>query len=274
MPLDWKTGWVAVFVGTSGWQYEDWRERFYPREVPKARWLEHYSQRFRVVESNNAFYRLPKPETFRAWAERTPDDFVFTVKVSRFLTHIKRLREPEEPVARFLDHARHLGPKLAPVLLQLPPTLKADLPALDETLGLFGRSVRVAVEFRHPTWFTDGCKEILERHGAALCLADGTLRPGPLRSRPVTPMWRTAAWGYVRFHQGAASPHPCYGRTALTTWAGRVASLWGPADDVYAFFNNDHNACAVRDARWFAAACGKEGLEPTRVPDASEVRVG
>jgi uncharacterized protein YecE (DUF72 family) len=265
---------VPVFVGTSGWQYDDWRERFYPREVPRARWLEHYSERFQVVESNNAFYRLPKPETFQAWAERTPDDFLFTVKVSRFLTHIKRLREPEEPVARFLARASHLGRKLGPVLLQLPPNLKADLPALDETLSLFARTVRVAVEFRHQTWFTDECREILERHRSALCLADGTLRPGPLKSRPVTPMWRTTAWGYVRFHQGAASPHPCYGRTALGTWAERIASLWGAGDDVFVFFNNDHNGCAVRDARLCAAACRRHGLDPTRVPEANEVRVG
>ena len=269
-----RLAYVPIFVGTSGWQYDDWRERFYPADVPKARWLEYYSSRFQVVESNNAFYRLPKPETFRAWAERTPDDFLFTVKVSRYLTHIKRLREPEEPVARFLEHASHLGSKLAPVLLQLPPTLKADLGALDETLARFGRSVRVAVEFRHRTWFTAACRDLLERHRAALCLADGTLRPGPLRSRPVTPLWRTADWGYVRFHQGAASPHPCYGRTALNTWAERIAGLWERSEEVYAFFNNDHNACAVRDARWFAAACRKRALDPTRVPEAKEVRVG
>jgi uncharacterized protein YecE (DUF72 family) len=265
---------MPVFVGTSGWQYDDWRERFYPHEVGKARWLEHYAQRFAVVESNNAFYRLPKPETFEDWARRTPDDFSFTVKVSRYLTHIKRLREPEEPVARFLEHARHLGKKLAPVLLQLPPNLKADFPALEETLASFGRSVRVAVEFRHETWFTDNCRSILEERRAALCLADGTLRPGPMRSRPVTPMWRTAEWGYVRFHQGAAAPHPCYGRTALASWSDRVAELWGPGEDVYSFFNNDHNCCAVRDARWFAAECRKAGLRPTRVPGAREVHVG
>ena len=265
---------MPVFVGTSGWQFDDWRDRFYPRDVPKARWLEHYAGRFQVVESNNAFYRLPKPETFVAWAERTPHDFVFTVKVSRYLTHIKRLREPEEPVARFVEHVRYLGSKLAPVLLQLPPTLKADLEALDETLAAMPPSVRVAVEFRHDTWFTDECRELLEGRGAALCLADGTLRPGPKRSRPVTPEWRTATWGYVRFHQGAGTPHPCYGRTALRSWAARIASLWKPDEDVYAFFNNDRNACAVRDARWFAAACRSEGLSPTRVPEANEVRVG
>jgi uncharacterized protein YecE (DUF72 family) len=265
---------MPVLVGTSGWQYDDWRRRFYPENLPQRLWLEHYAQRFAVVESNNAFYRLPKPETFAAWAARTPDDFVFAVKVSRYLTHIRRLREPHEPVERFLLHASHLGDKLVVALLQLPPTLRAAPEALDETLTAFGGRVRVAVEPRHPSWFTDETRALLESHGAALCLADGTLRPGPHRSRPVTPMWRTASWGYVRFHQGAGTPHPCYGRTALGSWAGRIGDLFDDDDDVYAFFNNDHNCCAVRDARVFAAAVGRAGLTPTRVPGASEVVVG
>jgi uncharacterized protein YecE (DUF72 family) len=265
---------MPVFVGTSGWQYDSWRRRFYPEDLPQRLWLEHYAERFAVVESNNAFYRLPKPETFAAWAARTPDDFVFAVKVSRYLTHIRRLREPREPVERFISHASHLGQKLVVALLQLPPNLRAAPEALDETLTAFGGRVRVAVEPRHPSWFTDETKALLESHRAALCLADGTLRPGPLRSRPVTPMWRTASWGYVRFHQGAASPHPCYGRTALDSWARRISDLFDDSDDVFAFFNNDHNCCAVRDARVFATAVGRAGLTPTRVPGPSEVVVG
>jgi uncharacterized protein YecE (DUF72 family) len=267
---------VTVYVGTSGWQYDDWRDRFYPEDVPKAKWLEFYAQHFAVVESNNAFYRLPKPETFAAWARRTPADFRFTVKASRFLTHIKRLREPAEPVQRFLDHARHLGPKLAPVLLQLPPTLKADLDALDDALGRFGRAVRVAVEFRHPTWFTDECRALLEERGAALCLADGELGLGEnkIASRPVTPMWRTTDWGYVRFHHGASKPEPCYGRTALQSWARRIAELWSGRNEVFVFFNNDYLACGVRDAVTLARYLEKEGLETSRTAGARDVRVG
>lgn len=265
---------MTVYVGTSGWQYDSWRGRFYPPKLPQRRWLEYYAERFAVVESNNAFYRLPKPETFEAWGKRTPEDFVFTVKVSRFLTHIKRLKEPAEPVERFITHASHLGDKLVVALLQLPPNLRAVPEALDETLTAFGGRVRVAVEPRHESWFTDEIKSLLERHGAALCLADGTLRPGPLRSRPVTPMWRTASWGYVRFHQGAGSPHPCYGRTALSSWATRIRDLFDDSEDVYAFFNNDHNCCAVRDARVLAAAVRRAGLTPTRVPRSDEVAVG
>ncbi len=144
------------------------------------------------------------------------DDFRWTVKVSRYLTHMKRLREPEEPVARFLDHARGLGDKLGPVLLQLPPNLEANVADLRAVLEQFGSDVRVAVEFRHDSWFTSETRRVLEVNRAALCLADRG-------SRPVSPLWRTADWGYVRLHEGRARPHPCYGREALSSWAQRVA---------------------------------------------------
>jgi uncharacterized protein YecE (DUF72 family) len=257
---------MPVLIGTSGWQYDDWRGRFYPEGVAKKRWLEHYVEHFRTVESNNAFYRLPKPETFEDWAKRTPEDFVMAVKASRYLTHIKRLRDPAEPVARFQKHAAGLGSKLGPVLLQLPPTLKANLDALDETLECFDKSVRVAVEFRHESWFADETKSLLQRRRAALCLADR-------ESKPVAPQWRTTDWGYLRFHIGAATPRPCYGRSALRTWANRLADTWGPNADIYVYFNNDHRCCAVRDARLFAAEVDKAALEPTRVPGRSDVRV-
>ena len=115
-----------IIVGTSGWQYRSWRGRFYPTDVPQRQWLVHYAEAFATVEVNNAFYRLPERDTFVQWRERTPDDFIMAVKMSRYLTHIRRLREPAEPVARFLGRADALGHKLGPVLLQLPPTLAAD----------------------------------------------------------------------------------------------------------------------------------------------------
>ena len=250
---------MTVYIGTSGWQYKDWRERVYPKAVPQRAWLEYYAERFQTVESNNAFYMLPKHETFKAWAERTPDDFVMAVKMSRYLTHIKRLKESHEPVERFIDHASNLGKKLGPVLLQLPPNLKANLGLLDETLTNLGHRVSVAVEFRHDTWFTDETRALLERHGAALCMADRG-------SRPISPFWDTCGWTYLRFHEGLATPSPCYGRTSLRTWAERLADIWGPSADVWAYFNNDPGGCAVRDARIFAREVERVGLEPTRVP--------
>ena len=249
---------MTLYIGTSGWQYAHWRERFYPKGLPQKRWLEHYAGFFGTVESNNAFYRLPERSVFESWAERTPDDFLWTVKVSRYLTHIKRLRDPQEPVERFLEHSSGLGAKRGPVLLQLPPTLRADLDALDETLRCFGGRARVAVEFRHDSWFTDETKSLLESHSAALCLADR-------RSRPVSPLWRTTDWCYVRFHNGAASPLPCYGRTALATWARRLRDGWGADAEIFAYFNNDPLGCALRDARVFHGLAAAAGLRPTPV---------
>jgi uncharacterized protein YecE (DUF72 family) len=256
---------MTTMIGTSGWQYRHWRDRFY-QGIPQRRWLEHYAERFATVESNAAFYRLPDGDTFAAWAERTPDDLVMAVKASRYLTHVRRLKEPEEPVERLLDRARRLGPKLGPILLQLPPNLQAEPELLDRTLRAFPDDVRVAVEPRHDSWWTDEVRALLTERKAALCLADSPKRK--------TPLWRTADWGYLRLHEGRATPHPCYGRTALDTWAKHLAELWPASADVFVYFNNDPEGCAVRDARWFAAAVKRTGRTPTRVPKASEVPVG
>lgn len=255
-----------LFVGTSGWQYRDWRGTFYPSGVPTRRWLEHYAERFRTVEVNNTFYRLPPAETFAAWRATLPEDFVMALKLSRYLTHYKQLREPEEPVERFLRHAAPLGPRVGPLLLQLPPTLAADRSRLADTLDRFPASVRVAVEFRHPSWFDDETLSLLAARKVALVLADR-------RSRPLGLVERTADWGYLRFHEGRAKPWPCYGDQALGRWAERLASRWGPEDDVFVYFNNDPGGCAVRDACRFATLAERQGLRPTRVPAPGEVVV-
>jgi uncharacterized protein YecE (DUF72 family) len=257
----------VLHVGTSGWQYRDWRGRFYPKGLPAARWLEHYADRFQTVEVNNTFYRLPPPGTFGAWATRVPDGFTFAVKASRYLTHIKRMREPEEPVRRLLSHAEPLGARLGPVLLQLPPDLQVELERLDETLRAFGPGVRVAVEPRHASWFVDEFRALLTERGAALCLADRS-------SHPITPLWRTTDWTYVRFHAGSASPHPCYGSRALASWVRRLQDLWPGRTEGYAFFNNDTAGCAVRDAIVFARLAADAGVTASRVPTVDEAPVG
>ena len=238
-----------ILLGTSGWQYKDWRGRLYPQKLPQARWLEHYATVFDTVEVNNAFYRLPERDTFAGWRERTPDGFCFAVKMSRYLTHIKRLREPAEPVERFLSRATALGDKLGPVLLQLPPTLRADTDLLDGVLRLFPRDIRVAVEPRHETWWTDATRAVLERHNAALCWADR-------HSRPITPLWTTADWAYLRLHEGRAKPWPNYGRSALKAWVRRV----NPDIPTYVYFNNDPGGAAVDNAHTFSSlAEAREG---------------
>ncbi|MBY8874631.1 DUF72 domain-containing protein [Micromonospora sp. PLK6-60] len=248
-----------LVVGTSGWQYRDWRDRFYPAKLPQRRWLEHYADRFATVEVNNAFYRLPERDTFAAWRARTPDDFCVAVKMSRYLTHIKRLREAAEPVARFLDRATALGDRLGPVLVQLPPNLRADPDALAATLRHFPDDVRVAVEPRHPSWWSDTTRRVLERHRAALVWADRG-------SRPITPLWRTTDFGYLRLHEGRARPWPRYGRAALAAWVRRLAAAFDPAEPAYVYFNNDPGGAAIVDAVAFAALAGRAGHRVTRTP--------
>ncbi|MEV4189373.1 DUF72 domain-containing protein, partial [Streptosporangium canum] len=156
-------------VGTSGWQYSDWRGVLYPPALARRLWLERYGESFETVENNNTFYRLPPRRTFEDWRDRTPDTFVMAVKASRFLTHVKRLKDPEEPVERLLAAAGGLGTKLGPILLQLPPTLTADPGRLGACLRCFPADVRVAVEPRHASWWSDPVREVLSAHGAALC---------------------------------------------------------------------------------------------------------
>ncbi|MEU6147157.1 DUF72 domain-containing protein [Streptomyces sp. NPDC047081] len=250
---------MTLFVGTSGWQYKDWRGVLYPPGCPTRLWLEEYAEHFATVEINNAFYRLPTRENFAAWRERVPGDFVVAVKASRYLTHIKRLRDPEEPVHRLMDHAAGLGDRLGPVLLQLPPTLRADTELLDTCLACFPPGTRIAVEPRHDSWWAPETREVLESRKAALCWAD-------VRSRPATPLWRTTDWGYVRFHQGRAEAWPRYGRRALASWVDRITESWTPDEDVYAYFNNDPNGAAVKDASVFARTARRTDLPVTRTP--------
>lgn len=266
---------MPVLVGTSGWQYRDWRDGLYPKGVPQRRWLEHYATRYRTVENNGTFYRLPARATFEGWRERTPADFVMAVKASRYLTHVRRLRDPAEPVARLLGAAAGLGPKLGPVLLQLPPTFTAEPVLLDACLREFRDAwpavrgdgpqvLRIAVEPRHESWWTGEVREILARHDAALCWAD---RLG----RPVTPLWRTASWGFLRFHEGAAEPWPRYGQDALRSWVDRITGAQLSRADVWVYFNNDPGGAAVVNSAEFAALARKAGLSPTRTPGTGEI---
>ena len=263
---------MPMLIGTSGWQYRDWRGGLYPQGVPQRLWLEHYATHYLTVENNNSFYRLPSRATFADWRERTPDNFVMAVKASRYLTHVRRLRDPAEPVARLLGAAAGLGPKLGPVLLQLPPTLKADPDTLDACLKEFRRAatalgedgLRLAVEPRHETWWTDEIQQILAVHDATLCWADR-------RARPITPLWRTATWGYLRFHEGTAQPWPSYGRQALKSWLARLTETWPDEANVYVYFNNDPGGAAVINSAQFAHLARQVGRSTTPTPEVGHV---
>jgi uncharacterized protein YecE (DUF72 family) len=248
---------TAIRVGTSGFIYDHWRDRFY---TPSDRGseLERYATAFDTVELNVTFYRMPPSSTFRSWARRVPDDFIFAVKASRYLTHVKRLQDSRSSVELLVDRARELGSHLGPILVQLPPDLELDLPALEETLDAFPADLRVAVEPRHDSWFVDDVRRLLTDRGAALCVAD--------RRGPITPLWRTADWAYLRFHAGRAMPRSCYAAGALETWAERGAATWGRDAGGFAFFNNDGNGCALRDASVFATAVEEVGVTVARAP--------
>jgi uncharacterized protein YecE (DUF72 family) len=249
---------LSVRIGTSGFLYEHWRGRFYPAAARGSE-LEYHASRFDTVELNVTFYRMPSSATFRSWASRVPDGFIFAVKASRYLTHVRRLREPREPVAFLMERAGELVAHLGPILLQLPPDLPVDLAALAETLDSFPPDARVAVEPRHPSWFTEDLRDLLIERRSALCLAD--------RRGPLMPAWQTADWSYLRFHGGRSAPRPCYGERALDAWAGRVREQSGPNAGAYAYFNNDHQGCALRDAAAFARALVREDVSVNRIPE-------
>jgi uncharacterized protein YecE (DUF72 family) len=251
---------MPVRIGTSGFLYEHWRGRFYP---PSARGseLEYYAEHFDTVELNVTFYRMPSSATFRSWASRVPPTFVFAVKASRFLTHVLRLREPRDPVDRLIDRSRELGPHLGPILVQLPPDMTIDLGRLETTLDAFPAGIRVAVEPRHASWFTEELRTMLADRNVAVCLAD--------RRGPVSPTWRTADWTYLRFHGGRAKPPSCYGQRAIDGLVQRIARV-GEVSETFAYFNNDHAGCALRDAASLARRLVTGGFDVSQVPDISD----
>jgi uncharacterized protein YecE (DUF72 family) len=226
-----------IHVGTSGWQYRDWRGVLYPDGMRQDRWLERYAQVFSVVEVNNSFYRLPEPGTFDRWRESTPPGFTFVVKASRYLTHIRRLRDADDGIRLFTERASRLGSKLGPVLFQLPPTLRRDDGLLGAFLERLPREPRSAFEFRHASWFADEVFEALDSSGAALVHPD---RPGVRVDVPTV-----GGWSYLRFHEGRRTG-PRYRRAKLRAYAAAIAGV--SARDVFAFFNNDAEGAAVLDA--------------------------
>lgn len=238
-----------VRVGCSGWQYRHWRGDFYPDELPQARWLDYYATRFDTVEINNTFYRLPEASAFAAWRRRAPRGFVYAVKASRFLTHMKKLKDPEDPLHRFFSRARRLGPAFGPVLYQLPPRWPVNLDRLRTFLRALPKTRRHAIEFREPSWYADDVFELLERYHVALCLHDmrgsasGRLAIGP--------------FVYARFH-GTSKYAGSYSDEALEAWAEWLAGRVREGSAVYAYFNNDTGGHAPRDAVRLRTAIARE----------------
>lgn len=227
-------------IGCSGWQYKHWRGDFYPADVPAARWLEYYAARFDTVEINNSFYRLPEAVTFDRWAERAPERFQFAVKASRFLTHMKKLKDPEAPVQLLFDRIRRLGRHLGPVLYQLPPNWKLDRVRLEHFLQVLPDGVRHVLEFREPTWYADDVSALLERYGVARCLHD--------MQGSATGQERVGPFVYVRFHGATGTYSGAYPEERLDRWAAWLHDQRRAGCEVYAYFNNDVGGHAPRDA--------------------------
>ncbi len=230
----------ALRIGCSGWQYRHWRGDFYPPGLPTTRWFAHYATAFDTVEINNSFYRLPPPETFARWREVAPPGFLYAVKASRFLTHMKKLKDPEEPIARFFDHAGHLGPHLGPVLYQLPPAWTVNVERLAHFLGALPAGYCHVVEFRDPSWYDDRVYALLEQHGVALCVHD--------MQGSATERLQVGPFVYVRFHHGTAKYGGRYPDARLDGWADWLLARQAAGVDVYAYFNNDTGGHAPRDA--------------------------
>src|SRR4051812_582433 len=248
---DHSTGFLLV--GTSGWASRHWGD-FYPPDVRPPRWLEWYSRHFPTVEVNNSFYHLPLPSTYEKWARETPRDFVFTLKLSRYITHIRRLKSVKRETRRFLANALPLGPKMGPLLVQLPPTMKADPRRLgrfiDSALDI-SPALRLAFEFRHESWFqSDETRRVLENAGAVAVSAHSTRYPS------ASDEWRTAPWVYLRFHGPRELFGSEYGEEGLREWIRKVRGWLREGPDVYAYFNNDAHGYAIRDASHLLAGAG------------------
>lgn len=229
-----------IRVGTSGWYYEHWRDHLYPPALPKSRFLQHYAASFSTVELNNSFYQLPQEKTFAGWRDATPPGFLFAVKGSRYLTHLKRLREPEEPLQRLLVRAAHLEEKLGPLLFQLPPRFTPDLERLETFLAALPPGREHVLEFRDDRWFQEPVYAALRRHDVSLCIYD--------RDRQSSPTVLTSGVVYLRFHGPGKKYQGNYPEHDLADWAKRIRAWAKEGRRVYAYFNNDPGGHAVRNA--------------------------
>lgn len=227
-------------VGCSGWQYRHWKGSFYPADLPASAWFAFYATRFDTVEINNSFYRLPEGSVFRSWREAAPAGFLYAVKASRYMTHNKKLKDPDEPVDRFFGRAAKLGRKLGPVLYQLPPAWKANLERLELFLAVLPGRVRHVFEFRDASWYSEPVLDALAKAGAALCLHD--MPPSAPQRRAVGP------FVYVRFHGFGQKYGGRYPDERLEDWARWLTERLAEGRDVYAYFNNDVGGHAPRDA--------------------------
>lgn len=225
-------------IGTSGWHYKHWLGRFYPTDLPPIEMLSYYIKYFDTVELNNSFYALPSETTVKNWRRKVPEKFCFAVKGSRYLTHMKKLKDPQEGIERFFSVFKHMGEKFGPILFQLPPHFKNNPPRLDSFLTVLAEKHRYVMEFRDPSWHNEEIYSILRNHRVAFCIYD--------RGGFVSPMPLTTNFTYVRFH-GAVTDGGNYSPRVLADWAARMRE-WRDMEKIYVYFNNDWEGYAINNA--------------------------
>jgi len=261
-----------IRIGTSGWHYGHWAGPFYPADLPKDKWLEYYAQHFDTVELNNTFYHLPKPQFLKRWHNLTPKNFLYAVKVSRYITHIKKLKGTSEELTRFLDLAALLGKKLGPILYQLPPSLHKDLDRLESFLQVLhsvilngaqrseeslSRRPDSVFEFRHESWYCKDTYKLLREFNVGFCIHD--------LSGNESPKVITGDIIYVRFHGTTGRYSGCYSKSMLANWAKWLKDRAKDVRGIYVYFNNDACAYAVRNAKEL-----KEQFFATKAPRREE----
>ncbi len=252
-----------LFIGTSGWNYHHWKGLFYPESLKATDYLAHYSRHFRTTEVNYSFYHLPKPSTYEKWATQVPEDFLFAVKASRVITHIRRLRDAADAWQTFLENASTLGSRLGPVLLQFPPSFKRDTKLLTDFLEDSARlkafrGARLAMEFRHASWHSDETYGILKRFGCALVVAQSERYP----QAPYVP---AATFFYLRLHGPGALFASSYSHHQLAEWAARLREWLADVESGHVYFNNDLHGYAIENARMLEnmmSISGKRSADP------------
>ncbi|MFW6371012.1 MAG: DUF72 domain-containing protein [Bacteroidota bacterium] len=235
---------MKLYIGCSGFHYSDWRNKFYPEKLPKKEWLGYYSQHFNTVEINNTFYKMPQEKTFREWMDKTPSDFKFTIKANRYFTHQKKLNVDDDfrdSFYSFDETIKSLGSKLGCVLWQLPGNLHKNEEKLESLLKLLDARTHHVLEFRHESWFEQAVYELLKKHKISYCMLSA---PGKLPEDIVS----TAKTAYLRFHGKSSWYNYHYSENELESWHNRLMKMKG-VDRLYIYFNNDHNAWAVENAR-------------------------
>ena len=243
---------MRYFIGTSGWHYDDWRGRFYPGKWPKSRWLEFYTRYFPTVELNNTFYRLPSEKAVANWYNISPPGFIFSIKVSSFITHIKKIQNTSEALSNFMSRTSFLNEKRGPLLYQLPPGMHRDDEVLTGFLKNLPDGYKHVVEFRHKSWLTDSVFELLRKYNAGLCVFDMPDLSCPLMA--------TADFAYIRFHGRDSLYSSCYTDNELADWANRIAGLSVNLESVYIYFNNDVAGYALKNAVTIRGYLEREGF--------------